>query len=286
MYAQFDYVAPASMDALFDHLASCGKPLLYAGGTDILVELRSRKIAPELLIDIKRIPRLAQVKQSPDELRVGGAVRFADLSESALIKQHCPALAQASGRVGCNQTRLKGTIGGNIQTASPAGDGLNALWAFDTSLLLASREGERLVPLQNFVVGPRQTRLRQGELIAEIRIPKRSWDYQAFFKVGRRNALAISVVSGVVALCSDASGAISDVRVSLGSVAPTPLRITRTEELLRGRRLTPELIEQAAALARESVRPISDIRAGAEYRAYMAYELVRQHLTSFWEGSV
>lgn len=154
---------------------------------------------------------------------------------------------------------------------------MTAAYALDGSAVLLSQRGERRVSLLEFIRGPRRTQLAEDELIAAVELPKRKWTAQRFFKVGRRNALAISVVNGVVALDLQ-DGAVKNSRICVGAVAPTPLRMHQAEELLHGQVLSPELAAQAARLITDSVEPISDLRASREYRAYMAGIMVKRQL--------
>lgn len=281
MVAQFEYLRPESREALLSLLVGGGEDTyLYGGGTDLLVLLRAGIIQARRLIDTKGVAEFCTVTESPGQIAIGCAVTHSQLRENALVRRWAPALAAAAGKVGSIQIQNKGTLAGNIQTASPAGDALNVAWAMDATVVLLSAVGERRIPLRQFVQGPRRTQLCEGELIAAVEIPKRAWTYQNFFKVGRRNALAISVVNGVVAIQSD-RGLIQDVRISLGAVGPTPLQMTEAEALLRGRRLNEIRLPEVEEAVRRNVSPISDLRAGAEYRAYIAGVMVKRELEVF-----
>lgn len=281
MYAQFEHLRPTSLHELLKLLAEKQDgTLLYGGGTDILVDLRAGKKQVRRIIDTKCVQDLHAIRESESCISIGCAVTLSELSVHPLICQWAPALAQGAGQVGSVQIRNKGTLAGNVQTASPAGDALNAAYALDGMAVLLSVRGERRVPLREYICGPRRTQLAEDELLTAVEIPKRRWTFQRFFKVGRRNALAISVVNGAVALEAE-GGVVTDARVSVGAVAPTPLRIQAAEELLRGRQLTEELAAQTAQLVTDSVHPISDLRASAEYRAYMAGIMVKRQLTAF-----
>ncbi len=287
MYGTLEYLCPTSLQELFQLMESYkDEAAIYAGGTDLLVLLRSGKVSFKYLIDVKKIPELNGINETEKVISIGSVSRFIDIQNSLLVNRWAKALSQASNQVGSVQIRFKGTLGGNIKTASPAGDGLNAAWALDAQIGLLSVNGERILPLTKFILAPRKTVILPGEVIARIYIPKREWSYQNFFKVGRRNALAISVVNGAVALEVDKNGTIKDSRISLGSVAPTPLRITKAEQLLMGKELHELPLEELTRIVQESVSPISDIRAGAEYRAYMAGVLVKKQIVEFLEEFV
>lgn len=280
MYVQFEHVKPSSMGELFGLLAEKKDSILYAGGTDILVDLRDGKLKTSCVIDVKGISELCEITETEDAIRIGCGVTMSEIAENTLVKTWASALAEGVSKVGSVQIRNKATLAGNVQTASPAGDGLNAAYALDGKAILLSKAGERSVPLTEYVCGPRRTQRNADEILGFIEIPKRNWNFQKFFKVGLRNALAISVVNGVVAV-EEKDGIVTDIRVSVGAVAPTPVRIREAEAMLLGKVLSEELLEEAAKLISSSVSPISDIRASAEYRAYMAGTMVKRQLMDY-----
>ncbi|MBR0025870.1 MAG: xanthine dehydrogenase family protein subunit M [Clostridia bacterium] len=283
MYVQFEHVRPTSVEALLSLLAEKKEgTILYGGGTDILVDLRDGKLKASRVIDVKNIPEFCEITETENTIRIGCAVTLSEIAENPLVQRWASSLAEGVSKVGSVQIRNKATLAGNIQTASPAGDGLNAAYALDGAAILISKSGERRIALTDYVNGPRRTAIQANEALGYIELPKREWNYQKFFKVGLRNALAISVVNGVVAL-EEKAGIITDARISVGAVAPTPRRIREAEALLCGKSLTKELAEEVAALVSGSVSPISDIRASAEYRAYMAGTMVKRQLMDYME---
>lgn len=278
MYVQFEHLRPATLPDLLTILEQKPEHAMFlGGGTDMLVDLRARKLSPTHLIDVKNIPQFHEITETETVVRIGCAATLSQIAADPLVLEWVPALAQGTDKVGCTQIRNKGTLAGNIQTASPAGDGLNAACALDANVVLLSPKGERRMPVCDYVCGPRRTRLGEKEFLAYIELPKRRWSFQQFFKVGLRNALAISVVNGVVAVELE-NGIVKDARLSCGAVGPTPLRITAAEDLLLNRPLTDERIKMAARSVTDSVHPISDLRASAEYRAYMAGVMVKRQL--------
>lgn len=286
MYTQFSYQRPQTYEECFALMAKYGgQALLYAGGTDLLVQLRAQLVQPEAVLDVKGLPGLKDICREEGFLRIGAAATLSDILRHPAV-QDMPLLTAALRSVGSVQIRHKATLAGNIQNASPAGDGLVGAWALDAELLLRSAGSSRRLAVAEYVQGPRRTALRQGqEMIEAILIPLDQWDRQRFFKIGRRNALAISVVNGGVALRLDEnSGAVKEARVVLGAVAPTPLRITAAEELLRG--LTPAQLDGAAIapLISQAVQPISDIRASADYRRYISGVMVERTVRALLGG--
>jgi len=179
--------------------------------------------------------------------------------------------------MGSPQIRNQATLAGNIQTASPAGDAYVTAYALDGVVVLESKKGVRKLPLATFASGPRKTEKAPDEVIAAVEILKRKWTYESFFKVGMRNAMAISVANGVV--CLDVKdGLVKDCRICVGACAPTPIRIFEAEELLKGKALSAELAEQVGEIVKTAVNPISDLRASAEYRRYIAGTMVKKEL--------
>lgn len=284
MFAKFEYTAPATVEELLGILAQeKAGTVIYGGGTDVIVDLRSEKLQAERLIDIKTIPELRRITEKKDCICVGCAATLMQIHDDPLVNRYAPTVAQGCGQVGSVQIRNKGTLAGNIQTASPAGDGLNGAMAADAVAVLQSVSGQRRVPLTEYIIGPRKTQRKNDEFLAYIEIPKKEMTFAEFFKVGRRNALAISVVNGAVTLLQR-SGVVEDCRIVVGAVAPTPLRMVQAEEILRGEKLTAELAAKIGKLVSASVHPISDIRASAEYRGYMAGTMVKRMLDKAMEG--
>jgi len=278
MYAQYHYACPRSLSAALRLLTSDPLATPYCGGTDVLVKLRSGRIKASMLVDMKGLVELGGITESADTLSIGATCSFSQISRSPLIRRWAGSLADAADAVGSVQIRNQASLAGNICTASPAGDGLTAAWGLSADLLLRGPYGERLLPLSDFISGPGRTALLPGEIISRILIAKQQWDAQFFFKNGRRKALAISVVNGVVALAFDGRGRVERCRVAIGSCGPTPLRISRAEAALTGRQINENLADEVAHIVAAEVRPISDLRAGADYRAYLAGQQVKRHL--------
>ena len=276
MYAEFEYMQPTDLHQCCDFLkAESANAVVYNGGTDLLVQLRAKKLSPHTLVDIKGIPDCQGIAVVDGFLRIGAAAPFALIANHALVQQYAPALAEAAKKVGSVLIRNKATLAGNIQNASPAADGLVAAWGLGAELVLVSSRGERRIQLDEFIVGPRKTKLAVDEIILSINIPIKKWNYTEFFKVGRRNALAISVVNGLVALdFKPGSWEIANSHIVLGSVAPTPLRIYEAEKLLVGKCYSDVLAEELARVISSTISPISDIRASAKYRSYIASMMV------------
>ena len=267
----FDYIRPASLSQALKHLSSdINDAIVVSGGTDVLIQLRYKSISPGKVIYVKDLEELNKIEEIPDFVRIGGAVTFSRIMRNEIIKRNFPSLAEAAKEVGSPQIRNIGTIAGNVQTASPAGDGLAALYSLDAAVELVSEKGSREVNIREFVVGPKKTIKSSDEIIKSFKIAKQHWDYDKFFKVGKRNALAISIVNGIIKINFDDSIKIKESRIVLGSVAPTPKRLERAEQFLVGRTCDKETIEGLKAIISDDISPISDIRGSSEYRRYIA----------------
>ncbi len=276
MIPRFDISLPEKLDEALELLES-GDSLPVCGGTDLLVLLRAGKIKAERLVYIGRIPELHVIEDRDDSIYVGAACRFEEIEKNECIKKNAPLLAAAAGQVGSPAVRNRGTIGGNVQNASPAGDGLVALYGEKAVVVKVSRSGEEQIPIQDFVLGPRKTLLKPGELIKGFLISKKEAGFRKFFKIGRRNALAISVVNGCV--CAKCDGqTLYDIQVVLGAVGITPVIIDGVNEKISRMPYNHETDESVQEIIEKSISPIDDIRAGKEYRRYIAGISVRRAL--------
>lgn len=283
MIAEFQYIKPYSLEEAFEVLSKEAESIVYAGGTDILVRYRAGRCTSKTVIDVKSIIELQGITENGDQISIGATSTFSELYENELIQKAVPALAQAAKMVGSGQIQRKATIGGNICNASPAADGLTAIWALEAKVLLISSSGSRIIPLTEFVVGPGKTTIRENEILCRIFIPKRMWTHQEFFKVGRRNALAISVVNGCVSVCRDDNNKITDAAISIGACGPTPIRAYSSEKHIIGKTLSKKWIREMETITKAEVAPISDLRASAEYRRYAAASSIAAALQRFEE---
>lgn len=271
------YVRVTTEADLLESLAPPGTTIL-AGGTDLLVQIHARTAVPVRLVDISRVGSLRAIASFADRITIGAAAPLTEVLAERGVHERLPLLADVLQRLGSVQIRNRATLGGNLANASPASDSAIPLLLYDAELSLVSPDGERDVPISSFFVGPRRTVLRDGEYIRQVAIPIPDAPLRPFFhKVGRRRALTIAIAS-VGALLQVEDKTLVAARFAAGSVAPIPLRLRALEDCLVGHRLTPRLIEKAQATARESVAPIGDIRAPAEYRRAVTGDLVARAL--------
>lgn len=269
--------SPRTLDEAYDLLTQGGWTPL-AGGTDLMVRITGEiGEPPERLLDIWHLDGLrgidlrrggtdASAGGGGGGLVVGALSTYTDLRRSALVAAHLPVLAQAAATIGAAQIQNRGTIGGNVVNASPAGDTLPVLLATDARIVLGSRRGERSVPADAFWTGYRVTARRDDELVTRIELPLPTGREVRFRKVGTRRAQAISKVVMAISWTPDASGVWRDVRVAYGSVAAVPLRLPAVESVLEGALLDEAVIERAAAAVEASITPIDDVRSTAHYR--------------------
>ncbi|MBN2706451.1 MAG: xanthine dehydrogenase family protein subunit M [Deltaproteobacteria bacterium] len=248
---------------------------LYAGGSDLLVRMRAGGVAPAALICLERLAELHGIEVYPEEIAVGAAVNHSRLLSDAALRENFPVLVEALRHLGSPHIRNIGTLGGNIMTASPAGDSLPPLYVLRAEVELQNAEGKRRLPISAFILGPGRTRIAEDEILSRVFIPRRPVFAEHFFaKVGLRRSLSIAVVS-LAALCRlSAERTIMDVRLAWGSVGPTIVILPQVEAFLRGKTMQRELLAAAADLVRRQVAPINDIRAGADYRRRVAGQLL------------
>ena len=277
--AEYKLVSPGNLQAVLSLMASAPAQWLpIAGGTDVMVLYSAGKLPNRKFVNLWNIPELRQIEVFPDRIRIGAACTYTVLRQHEIVSREFPLLATAASWTGGIANQNRGTLGGNIANASPAADSLPALLVYDADVTLISARGERRVAYRNFHMGYKQTALAADELIRDISLPRRFSGYFSHArKVGARNAQAISKVC-LAALGQIVNGAIRDVRLAMGSVAPVPLRLNETEQLLTGNKVELPLIEAARKSVAKEIRPIDDIRSTAQYRAAVAGNLVAEFL--------
>jgi len=269
---------PRRLFEAYERLAA-GPTRPIAGGTDVMVAITGELgPIPDRLLDLSRIDELRGITLEADALVLGARTTYTEIRRSALCREHLPALVEAAATIGAAQIQNRGTLGGNIANASPAGDMLPILLAADATILVGGQRGEREIAADEFFVEYRKTALAPDELILQVRFPLPRGRHLRFRKVGTRRAQAISKV--VLALAWEDLGAPgwASVRVALGSVAPTPIRARATEAVLEGARPTPEVADRAAETLAGELQPIDDVRSTADYRRTVSARILHRLL--------
>jgi aerobic carbon-monoxide dehydrogenase medium subunit len=299
---KFDYLRPQTLEEALSLLNQHGKKAkLIAGGTDVIVMIKQKVMTPEVLISLRGIPGLGQI-QYDGTLRIGALVTHRAIEQSEVIRKEFSALTDAADVLGSIQIRNVATIGGNICTAAPSADTATPLLVLETQVKIKSLSEERTVPIETFFTGPGETILKKGEMVTELIIPKPlPHTGSAYWKLQRRLALDLPIL-GVSVLLSLDKGTVScsdilcttspissilhtmekdeltcrEIRIALGVAAPTPIRALRAENLMRGKKISDELLEEVANTASAEAQPRDSIRGEAWYRKDLIRVLVKR----------
>ena len=268
---------PQSLEEFWDIQNRYPEALVYAGGTDVLVRLRSGLAKRTCLLCVERIESLKGVHESGGEIVIGAATTHSQIQEHPVIMRLFPILAKAIRVLGSPPIRHMGTIGGNIVTASPAGDSLPPLYALAAGVEIQSKNSSRRAALTDFILGPGTVDLRRGEILTKILLKKSpEWNIHHYEKVGKRKAQACAVASLAALLQISEAGTIERARLAWGSVGPTVVTSREVEEAIVGKPISLEIFRGASDLVKKAVSPIDDIRASAEYRRAVAVGLVQR----------
>lgn len=261
---------------------------VLAGGTDVIPGFR-RGEGPEALVDISSLNQLSYCKEEEGRIKIGGLTSHEKLKTSPLLKDKVKALAVAAGAIGSPQIRNRGTIGGNICHASPAADTLPPLMVLGASVTLKSRRGEREIereiPLEQLFQGPYKTYVRADEILVEVSFPTPSpGTSTSFYKLGRREALAVARMSMAVSLFKNEEGIIERITIVPGAVTPVPVLMESAGNLLTGERPTPFLLERAGELVEEEMLSITGVRPSSLYKRPVIRTITRRTITAALEG--
>jgi len=266
---QFDYAAPTTVDEAVRELAAAGDDgKVLAGGQSLLPVLRMRLAAPDKIIDLGRVPELRGVREDGSDIVIGSMTTHYDVHRDPLVREHLALIALATATVADPQVRHRGTFGGSIAHADPAGDLPAPVLVLDAIMVVAGPSGRREVPAAEFFLDYFTTALAPDELLVEVRLPKHT-GWQAHYEKFSLSAQAWSVVS-VGATVRVADGVIAEARIGLTNMAPTPVRARTVEEALVGQDATAENIKAAAAHAAENTSPTTDGDADGEFRSHLA----------------
>jgi len=278
---EYELVSPPNLAealALMAREPGAWKP--FAGGTDLMVLLEAGKLPHKKFFSLWHLRELKGIRISPEAVTLGALTTYTEVLRHPVLQQEFPLLWRAAAETGGVATQNRGTLGGNIANASPAADSPPALLVYDAELELVSARGSRWVPYHGFHTGYKQMDLRSDELIRSLRLPRVTRSRKHYYrKVGARKAQAISkvVFAGVAELEGDV---VRDIRIAVGSVAPTVLRCVRTESVLRGHKVNPATIAGAQAALAGEIAPIDDIRSTMSYRRRVSLNLLEDFLQS------
>jgi aerobic carbon-monoxide dehydrogenase medium subunit len=270
--APFDYGVAESVEQAVELLGSREDAKLLAGGHSLLPAMRVRLARPALLVDVGRLDELSYVRDAGEQLAIGALTRHHDVQRDPLLQEHCPVVSYAAGLIGDPQVRHRGTIGGAIAHADPAGDFPAVLTALDAEAVVHGPEGERTIPVADLVTGVFETTLGPQDVVTEIRVPKlgpAGWSYLKF----NRRAQDWATV-GVTAVVRRSNGTIESAAIAFTNMGPKPVRAAAAEQALR----TPDDVDAAAEASVEGTDPPSDTHGSAEYRRHLAKVLVRRAL--------
>ena len=279
--AQFDYVAPSTVDEAVKALMSAPAAKVLAGGTDLIVQMRAGRQRPAAVVDLKRIPGAVGVRREADGgFTIGAATSGAAIGEDAALVRAWPGVVEATNLIGSTQVQGRASLGGNLCNASPAADSVPALIAARATCIVVGPAGRREAPVEAIQISPGRTSLQPGEFILEFRLPpraKRSAD--AYLRLIPRTEMDIAVVGAGVSLVLGGDGAIAEAHVSLGAVAPTTLLVAAAGDAIIGGKLTDAALDRLDAAARAACNPIDDKRGTIDYRTKIAGVLARRTAT-------
>jgi len=278
---QLEYSSPSTADDAVRALAAAGgSAKVLAGGTDLLVQLRSGRIRPSVIVDLKRIAGAVGIREEAGAFVIGAATPGAVLGEHAALSKAWPGVVEAANLIGSTQVQGRATLAGNLCNASPAADSVPAMIAAGATCVVVGPKGRREIPVEQVPKGPGETSLAPDEFLLEIRLPPRPpRSADAYLRLIPRTEMDIAVVGAGVSLTLDAEGVITAARVALGAVAPTVILVPEAGAALVGSRLGDQALEKLDAAAKAAARPISDKRGTVDYRTNIAGVLARRAAT-------
>jgi len=277
----FDLLRPPTLVGALEMMSTLDNSMPIAGGTDIVPTFRDLGSKPVHLIDLGLIEELNGIEEEDGKVLIGPTTTHAQVLASKILEEAAPALHDAARWIGSAQIRNRGTIGGNLCNASPAADSAPPLLVHDAQAHICSLEEGHWIPLQELFKGPKMTVLEKNEILGGLRFTPVKGAGSSFQRIGRRKGFTLSVVNVAVFTQRDGKK-LKEVRIALGSVAPTPIRAPNVENKIRGRKMNEELIEEASAASIEEARPIDDVRGTAEYRRDMVGVLVKRAMREAW----
>lgn len=277
----FNYIRPSSLEEACRLLSQFnGKAKVLAGGTDLIVQIRQRKIQPETLISLRDISGLSYIRSKPDQgISIGAMTTLSFIEDSKEILQRYPAIIEAVSLIGSFQVRTRATLGGNLCNSAPSADMAPILIAYGARVCITNRSKERTVLLEDFFKGPGQNILEKDEIMKEIDLPPSPDSNFGIYLKASRSKMDIALVGvGALVLFEKGKEVCKELKLSLGAVAPTPIRAKEAEKMAVGLKLDNDLIMKVSQMASDEARPISDVRSSAEYRRILVRGLTKRAL--------
>lgn len=277
---RFDHLEPKTVEEACSLLSKYkGKAKVIAGGTDLLPAMRNREVTPAYIINVRSIPNLDYIHYTDAEgLKIGALATLYDIESSPIIREKFPMVADAASKIGTPQVRNMGTIGGNLCNAAPSADTAPPLIGLEAKAKINGPNGERVIALEEFFIGPGENALQADEILTEIQIPNPPPHTRGvYLKLPARTMVDLAVVGvAVVVTLDDKERSSVDAKIVLGAVAPTPVRARQAEDIIKSKAISRELIEKAAEAAAGEAKPISDLRGSASYRKEMVNTLTKR----------
>ncbi len=273
------YAAPATIEEVCDLLRSTSAARVFAGASDVLPQARAGRALPELLIDLKRVPRLVSFAHDDSSWTIGAAIPAAEIVADSTFRTDFPGVAEGLALIGSDQIQNRATLGGNLCNASPAADTGPPMVVNDARAVLASGAGFRTIPVAELMLGPGRTSLAEDEFVVEFVIerPGRGRS-DAYLRFTPRTEMDIAVVGAAARVTVDGTGVCTEAGVALGAVAPTVVGVEGIDSLLRGRKIDESALAEAAVMSMAACRPIDDKRGTKEYRTHLAGVLTKRAL--------
>ena len=278
--AQLERIAPESIDKAAALCSEYGdRAKIICGGTDLLVQIKKQMIMPDTLVSLEKIPGLDRIVfDQKDGLSLGALSRITQIEDSKLVQKSFPVIAEAAGKLGTPLIRRLATLGGNICSAAPSADMAPALLVSGAEAVVRGLKDERTIKIEDFFTGPRETALKRGEILLRVQVPNPQPKSRAvYLKQTRRHGADLAVV-GIAVMLVVKDRVMSDIKIGLGAVAPTPMRAVKAETLLKGQKWTEALLEEAGRVAATETNPIDDVRGSAAYRKKLVAVLVKRAL--------
>ncbi len=278
-----EYVAPKTAIEASKALVQDGAFAL-AGGTDLLVKLKTKFVSPSVVVDIKQVPKITSIEESTDGWWIGAATPCAEIVEHESLHRDWPGVVEALSLIGSTQIQGRATLGGNLCNASPAADSVPALIAANGTCIISGQTGEREEPIENIVVSPGATVLKKGEFILGFKLPKpQSGSGDAYLRLIPRSEMDIAVVGAGASVSVDKNKKITSIRISLGAIAPTQVTLNGLEDIFIGKEPNEDSINKLVSIAESACSPIKDKRGTIEYRTKIAGVLAKRTLTIAYE---